>query len=553
MRGAKLFLKAAHRQGVTKAFGIIGGEAQAMRFDEVDGLQFYLTRHETCAGFMADVYGRLTGKPQIAYSTFGPGATNLATGVCSSVLDRSPMLAVSAQIVRSERVYNQTHQCIDTRAMFAPMCKFAHDIDSLEEIPEIVTTALTHARAEVPGPVHLTFPLDLMMAEIDDGQADKLLDKMGSTDPAPPPTPKLADLQWLAGELKKAKRPVAIAGNVVIREGATQDLQHFLEAWQIPVVTTLASKGVIPESHPLHIGPCNKYLDGILHHPVLDEQFGDCDLMLLIGYDFGEDVKPSQWMRNKNCRNLAIGPNPNPMGKVFQPEREILASVKQALPQLAEMAPAGRTTDLSRIVSLKQRKAAAGESPIQSYPTIPVPAIIRSVREAMGPDGILCSDIGLHKQYCGLFSPTEVPNTFMCSNGAGSFGFGLPAGLGAQVAFPDRKVLVLCGDGGFHSMSQDLETAVRYNLPLVVVLLKDNAFGLIKYYQLLDTPNLNSNAVDFTDISFCKLAEAQGWDAHFVTSRSMLEQKIAEGFARRRPTLLELPVRYQYKFDAPVQ
>jgi N2-(2-carboxyethyl)arginine synthase len=553
MRGAKLFLKAAHRQGITKAFGIIGGEAQAMRFNEVPGLDFYLTRHESCASFMADVYARLTGKPQIAYSTFGPGVTNLATGICSAVLDRSPVLAVSAQIVREERVFNQTHQCIDSKAVMGPMCKFSHEIDSIEEIPEMVTTALKHAKAEVPGPVFLSFPLDLMKGEIDDAKAEKLLDKMDSTEPPPPPVPKLAELEWLAGEIKKAKRPMALAGNVVIREDACIELQAFLEAWQIPVITTLGSKGVIPESNPLHIGPCNKYLDGILHHPQLDELFKDCDLMLLIGYDFGEDVKPSQWKRNSFVRTLHLGPNPNPMGKVFEPEKMIIGSVKQALPKLTEMAPkTGRSTDLEMIVRLKDRKMKSGESPIQSYPTIPVPAIIRSVRSVLGPDGILCSDIGLHKQYCGLFSHTEVPNTFMCSNGAGSFGFGLPAGLGAKVAFPERRVAVLCGDGGFHSMSQDLETAVRYNLPIVVVLLKDNAFGLIKYYQLLDTDNINPNAVDFTDINFCKLAEAQGWDSHFITSRSMLEDKMAEGWARNRPTLLELPVRYQYKFDAPV-
>lgn len=552
MRGAKLFLEAAHRHGVTKAFGIIGGEAHAMRFDEVPGLDFYLTRHEFAAGIMADVCSRLDGKPYMCYSTFGPGVTNLATGVCSAALDRSPMLAVSAQVVRSERVFNQTHQCIDNVAVIGPMCKYARELDSVEEIPEVMTAALRAARAEVPGPAFISFPLDLMLAEIDDRQARKLLDNMGSTEPPPLPSPKKADLDWLVGEIQKAQRPIALGGNILIREGACPELLAFLERYQIPLITTLASKGLIPEGHPLHIGTCNKYLDGILHYPVLDSVFKKCDLMLLIGYDFGEDVKPSQWKRNDFIRSISIGPIKNPMGEVFRPEREIIGSLKEALPILTEMAPQGRSlSDLASIVSLKQRKAAAGEQPIQSYPTIPVPAIIRTVRNQLGPDGILCSDIGLHKQYAGLFSATDHPNTFLCSNGAGTFGFGFPAAMGAKVVMPDRRVAVVCGDGGFHSTSQDLETAVRYNLPMVIVLLKDNSFGLIKYYQLTDKDNVYANSVDFGDVNFVKLARANGWDAHFVTSRPMLEQRMTEAFARNRPTLLELPIRYQYKFDPP--
>jgi acetolactate synthase-1/2/3 large subunit/N2-(2-carboxyethyl)arginine synthase len=552
MRGAKLFLEAVHRHGVRRVFGIVGGEAQAIRFDEVPGLDFFLTRHEFAAGIMADVCSRLDGMPNMCYSTFGPGVTNLATGVCSAALDRSPMLAVSAQIPRAERVFNQTHQCIDNVAVMGSMCKYARELDSVEEIPEVVTTALRAARAEVPGPVYISFPVDLMLEEIPDGRAFQLLDAMGSTEPGPLPAPDPADITWLSEQILRARRPVALGGNVLFRERAWPELLSFLERYQIPLVTTLASKGLIPDDHPLHIGPCNKYLDGILHHPALDDVFKTADLMLLIGYDFGEDVKPSQWKRSDSIRTLAIGPNPNPMGDVFRPEREIIGSLKQALPMLSELAPKGRKlVEGERLSALRKRRSAAGETAIQSYPTIPVPAIVRTVRSQLGPEGILCSDIGLHKQYAGLFSATDRPNTFLCSNGCGTFGFGLPAAMGAKLARHDRRVAVICGDGGFHSTSHDLETAVRYHLPMVVVLLKDNSFGLIKYYQLTDKESVSTNSVDFGDVSFVKLAEANGWDAHFVTSRPMLEQRMAEAFERNRPTLLELPVRYQYKFDPP--
>lgn len=353
-------------------------------------------------------------------------------------------------------------------------------------------------------------------------------------------------------ELRKARRPIALGGNLVIREQAWQELRAFLERYQIPLVTTLASKGLLPEDHPLHVGTCNKYLDGILHYPFLDELFGACDLMLLVGYDFGEDVKPSQWERNDFIRSIAVGPVRNPMGDVFRPDREIIGGLKQTLAMLTEMGPAGgRAADLSSITALKHRKGAAGEQPDRAPPTISVPSIVRTVRAQLGPDGILCSDIGLHKQYAGLFSPTDQPNTFLCSNGAGTFGFGLPAAMGAKLVRPERRVAVVCGDGGFHSTSQDLETAVRYSLPMVIVLLKDNSFGLIKYYQLTDQDTVHANTVDFGDVDFVKLARANGWASHFVTSLPMLERRMAEAFARNRPTLLEVPVTYKYKFDAP--
>lgn len=549
MRGAKLFLEAAFRHGVRKVFGIVGGEAQAIRFDEVEGIDFYLTRHEFAAGIMADVYARLTGTPQICYSTFGPGMTNLATGVCSSVLDRSPMLAVSAQVPRPEIRYNQTHQCVDNAAIMGPMCKFARELEHVEQIPETVTAAMKAARAEVPGPSFISFPLDVMKAELPDAHAHRLLDAMDGSEPPPLPEPKLDELQWLAGEIARARRPMAIGGNLVIREGVCPQLKQFLERYQIPLVTTLASKGILPEDHPLHVGPCNKYLDGILHHPVLDELFLDCDLMLLIGYDFGEDLKPGQWKRSPSIRTLSVGPIQNPMGDVFQPDREIIGRLSVALPALTEMGPSEVSRDLSVLETLRERKDQACVATADT--SMPVTAIVRAVRRALGRDGILCSDIGLHKQYAGLFTETYESNTFMCSNGCGTFGFGFPAAMGAKVAMPERRVAVICGDGGFHSTSQDLETAMRYGLPIVIVLLKDDAFGLIKYYQLLDRDPVYPGSVEFGGVDFVKLAEANGWTGHRIHSMQALDKHLADAFDRNQPVLLEVPIQYKYKFAAP--
>lgn len=550
MKGARLFLEAAHRHGVRKAFGIVGGEANAIRFDEVPDLKFYLTRHEFVAGVAADVYARLTGQMQIAYSTFGPGLTNLSTGIASAMLDRSPMLAVSAQVDRADIVYNITHQCLENAAIMRPFTKFSHELTSVAEIPEIVARASKAAKSELPGPSYVSFPRDLMAADIDDQEAARLLDAMESSEAPPAPEPVRSELEWIAERIKGAKKPIALAGNVVIREGAVAELRQFLEAWGIPLITTLASKGMLREDHPLHIGAVNKYLDGILHDRILDSVFGDCDLMLLLGFDYGEDVKPPMWTRNPAQQTVMYGPHPNLIEKVFKPARVAVGGMKKGLATLTSLAPKGRAVSAPPdfIQSLRDKKVRSGANPIQEYPTVPPQTIVRLVRDAIGPDGIYCTDIGLHKQYNGLFSETFSPNTFICSNGCGTFGFGLPAGMAAKLAHPDKRVAVVCGDGGFHSTSQDLETLVRYNLPIVIVMMKDNSFGLIKYYQLTGAENIHSNAVDFGDVDFVKLAEANGCRGAFVTSRQMLQDRLEEAFTHKKPTLIEVPVRYQYRF-----
>jgi len=548
MRGARLFLEAAKRHGVKHVFGIVGGEASAILFNEVPGITFCLTRHEFAAGIMADVYARLTGLPQICYSTFGPGMTNLTTGVASAMLDRSPMIAVSAQVDTPEIVYNHTHQCLDNAGVMRPITKFAHEIRSVEEITWAMSEAAKLARVELPGPTFLSFPRDIMLKEIADADGDRLLAAMPSSTPEALAAPPKADIDWLAAQIKAAKHPIALGGNLLIREDACAELREFAERFGVPVCTGLASKGILPESHPFHIGPVNKYLDGILHQPVLDRVFGDCDLMLLLGFDFAEDVKPPMWLRNPSVRTLTLGPMPNAIEKVFQPEREVIGSLRAGLKMLVDRAPKTARPPPDYIREVRDLKARSGESPIQQYPTPPPQGIVKSVRSALGVNGIMCTDIGLHKQYAGLFSATDIPNTFMCSNGCGTFGFGLPAGLGAKIAFPDRRVAVVCGDGGFHSTSHDLETAVRFRLPIVVIVCKDNSFGLIKHYQLSGQQTIFHDAVDFGDVNFVQLAQANGWVGHFVTSRDMLEERLEEAFTARKPTLLEVPVRYQYRF-----
>lgn len=328
----------------------------------------------------------------------------------------------------------------------------------------------------------------------------------------------------------------------MIREDACALLQACVESLNIPVVSTLASKGVVPESHPLFISPGNKYIDKVYREKLVAKIFENCDLLLLIGYDYGEDLKPSLW--EKNIPTVVINSYYNDMGAVFQPTLLIEGDLKSSLNYImAQAVERKQLPDSIRYVKqiLDQRSVQSTDPNLTK-----IASVVAGVRQALGASGILCSDIGLHKQYAGLLSQTYEPNTFLCSNVCGTFGFGLPAAMGAQLAAPEKRVALICGDGGFHSTSQDLETLVRHKLPIVIVMLKDDAFGLIKYYQLLNRDNIYKPSVEFGSVDFVKLAEANGMKACHIDEVSCLVDIMENAFAKEEPLLIEIPIQYNY-------
>lgn len=547
MKASQLFLKVAAKLGIRKVFGIVGGEAQAIQFDEENSLDFFLTRHEFAAGIMADTYGRISGEPQMCYSTFGPGLTNLSTGICSAILDRSPMLAVSAQIPRKEIRFNQTHQCIDNVAFMSSITKYAAQIEDIREIPQILKTALEIAINDIPGPVYISFPVDVMEQQMDDAEAMVILDGISPLKRKSLEEPNYKKLDFIVEELKQASRPLVVAGNQVIREGCTGELLEFINAYNLPVLSTLASKGVIDEDHPLFITPCNKYIDKLYHEELVARIFDNCDLLLLIGYDFGEDLKSSLWKKGTTC--IVINSYYDDMGPVFQPDLLLTGDMKKTFSYLMQKAfpPKQDNYALMEVKRIFDKRMPEMDEEFTN-----IPLIMKAIRNALGENGILCSDIGLHKQYAGLMTKTHQPNTFICSNVCGTFGFGLPAGLGAKLAMPEENVCVVCGDGGFHSTSQDLETAVRYNIPIVIVVLKDNAFGLIKYYQFLERDDIHKRVVEFGNVDFVKLAEANGMESMALEDIDQLEVIMKDGFKKNRPLLIEIPIVYDYRFKTAI-
>ncbi|WP_394821535.1 thiamine pyrophosphate-binding protein [Pendulispora albinea] len=549
MRGSDLLLQSLLKYGVNRVFGILGREAEVLNFHHPE-LDFFLTRHEFTAGVAADAFARVSGRAQACFSTFGPGATNLATGVASACLDRSPMLAMSAQIETDDALHNHVHQCLDQVEIMRSMCKYASELRDPRQIPAEVRKALEAAYSELMGPSYLSLPVNVLGAEIPDAEGQALLGQAGAIHPKKAPQSDAADLKAVHELLVKAERPVVIVGNSLHREDAVAEARAFVAKYQIPAVSSLASKGIISDDDPCSLGAINRYLNGILKMPVIDEVFGKADVVVLLGFDICEDVKPAMWLTGRKKTIVRIGSTPNEASRLVKTDLDIVGSVKQALQTLNrpenEVSRSNWAADIAR--TIREAKRATGGNGHQHYPTVPPPAIVREVRRALNGDGILCSDIGLHKQYAGLISETTESNTFLCSNGLGSFGSGMALAIGAKLARPEKKVAAIVGDGGFHSNSQDLEFLARYDLPIVIVMMKDSAYGLIKHYQVRGGQEHDKNLVDFLSVDFVKLAEANGCRGVSVQSSKNLRREIERAFELSEPTLIEVPVQYEHQF-----
>lgn len=304
-----------------------------MSFDKAFGIRFYLTRHEFAAGIMADVAGRLTGMPHMCWATFGPGLTNMATGVCSAMLDRSPMLPCSAQIPRPQIRFNLTHQCIDNVGLMASITNSSLQLEKEEELASHVQTALQRTLDGLPGPAYLSIPLDLLKTDVPDREALDILQAVQPLIRRKRIKPARADIIRAAQCITNATHPMIVIDNqVVIRDNAQASVCRLAQQINAPIICSLAAKGAIPNDYPQFLTAANKYLDSVYRTSVLHSLFEGVDLMILIGYDFGEDLKPVLWGNDKPT--LVINSVDVPMGDIFQPYILCLGNITRSLDQL---------------------------------------------------------------------------------------------------------------------------------------------------------------------------------------------------------------------------
>ena len=526
MKAAELFVRALENEGVDTVFGIPGEE----NIDVMDVLleseiKFITTRHEQGAAFMADVYGRLTGKAGVCFSTLGPGATNLVTGVADANMDRAPVVAVAGQ-AGTDRMHKESHQHLDLVNLFRPITKYSSQIRVPEIVPEIVRKAFKQAEAEKPGASFIDFPENIARAEVDGKAPLKVQSPM-------PPVPPSEKIKQAAAIISAAQSPLIMAGNGVIRAGAADELSVFAQKLNIPVATTFMAKGAIPFSSPLCLGAV-----GLQAHDYVACGFDRADVIICVGYDMVE-YHPYLWHEGDR-KIVHVDSTPAEVDEHYIVAAGVIGNICDGLRGIAAEA---RPKQKSYAASLRQLivDELSEHSDNDAFPVKPQ-KIIQDLRRVLGDEDIVVSDVGAHKLWVARMYQAESPNTCIISNGFASMGIGVPGALAAKLAFPDRTVVTVTGDAGFLMNSQEIETALRIGTPFVILIWNDGEYGLINWHQQrrFGRPSY----VDFTNPDFVQYAESFGAKGYRVKSAGELVPILRQAVADRTVAVIDCPVDY---------
>jgi len=528
MTGAELLVAALENEGVTRIFGVPGEEnldvVEALRRSSI---KLILTRHEQAAAFMAATHGRLTGKPGVCLATLGPGALNFTTGAAYALLGAMPMVMITGQ--KGILTHRQARfQVVDTVSTMTPLTKMTRQIVSPATIPSIVRDAFRVAQQERPGPVHLELPEDIAAAEIP-GMA-----------PIPPhpidsPVAHHAALDRAADLISKAQRPLIMLGAAASRPLLATALTDFVRRLQIPFFNTQMGKGAVAGGSGLYMGTAALSERDYVHDAV-----DQADLIIAIGHDTVE--KPPFIMGPKGPTVLHVGYLPATVEEVFFPNAELVGDVGPSLTLLADRLE-GRLPQAGALLGLREHilKHIEDRATESRFPLTPQ-RIVHDVREVMPDDGIVCLDNGMYKIWFARNYRTLVANTLLLDNALATMGAGLPSAIMAACLHPDRRVMAVCGDGGFMMNSQELETAVRLRLNLVVLILQDNAYGMIRWKQGVD--GFPDFGMTFGNPDFVAYAQAYGAKGSRVDNADGLAPALEAAFAGGGVHLVVVPVDY---------
>jgi acetolactate synthase-1/2/3 large subunit len=502
------------------------------------------TRHEQGAAFMADVYGRLTGRAAVAMATLGPGATNLLTGIADAYLDRAPMVAITGQ-AGSDKLHKEAHQVVDIVRMFQPVTKWSTRVEQVDAIPEIVRKAFRVATLEKPGPTHIELPENLAARAPESGDA---------TRPIPPgrtyfPEPTDEAIEHAARLIAESQRPIILAGNGVLRRRASDALREMAKGLHIPVAATFMGKGAIDDRSHLSLMAV-----GLQARDHVLTGFDRADLVVCVGYDLVE-YAPSHWNPDGSKHIVHIDTQPAEIDGAYRPEVELVGAIDLTLQRLlAALLPrgiGGRNADQRHaskeiLVNADLRTSLledllANEHD-QGFPIKPQRAIFE-MRSALGPRDIVVSDVGAHKVWVARLYQAWEPNTVIISNGFAAMGISLPGAIAAKLVHPDRKVIALCGDGGFLMNSQELETAKRIGANVVVVVWRDDGYGLIDWKQRNEFGR--PFGVEFGNPDFVAYAQSFGIAGFRPTSADDLYPTLMKALEVDGPALVEVPIDYR--------
>lgn len=531
MKASELLIRCLENEGVRYVFGVPGEENLDVMDALVDSsIPFVVTRHEQGAAFMADVQGRLTGKAGVCLSTLGPGATNLLTGVADAYLDRAPLVALTAQ-VSLDRMHKESHQSIDVRSMFRSVTKWNAEIFRPHIIPEAVRKAFKVAEAEKPGATHLELPEDVAAQELTDaGLLEPLLVQHPVLpEPVPSQVARAVDL------IGKSARPVLLAGNGIVRGSAAEAVRRFARQLRIPVIHTFMAKGVVPDSDPLSL-----YTIGLQMQDYAARVLADSDLVMAVGYDPVE-YAPCFWNPDRNKSIVHVDVAPAEVDAHYVVGVGVVGNIALSVELIGQSLhpfPAEWARHCRHIIQegFEQEHAAS-----RSWPMRPQ-HIVGELRAALKPDALVICDVGAHKLWMARMFPCEQPNTCIISNGFASMGIGLPGAVAAQLLYPGRQVVTVTGDAGFLMNSQELETAVRLSLPIVILIWRDDGYGVIRWKQQVRFHR--TSGVEFKNPDFVAYANSFGATGFRVEGPSELGAVMKEALACGRPAVIDCPVDY---------
>ena len=527
MKAAELFVKCLEAEGVKYIFGVPGEEnldfLEAVR---TSSIKFVVTRHEQAAVFMAATMGRLTGKAGVALSTLGPGATNLVTGVAYAQLGAMPLLVITGQkpIRKSKQ---GKFQIIDVVGMMQPITKFTSSINSADQVPALVREAFKIAESERPGAVHLELPEDIAAEQT-------------SLAPIEPETIKLPvaeakAIEQAAEMITQAKHPIVLIAAGSNRKLVRQSLKAFLDKTKIPFVTTQMGKGVENELSELYLGTTalsdNDYVHCALNY---------ADVIISVGHDTVE--KPPVIMTRQRHQVIHVNFSASIKDDVYVPSLELVGDIASSLSSLTEQIKPGNW-DFSYFTRLRahMQKQLQEKIDSNSFPIKPQ-RIVSDLRAALPPDGILSLDNGMYKLWIARNYPAYEQNSVLLDNALATMGAGLPAGIAAKMLVPDKKVLVVAGDGGVMMNISELETAKRLNLDLVVLILSDSGYGMIKWKQ--EDMGFANFGLEFANPDFVKLAESFGAIGHRIAAADELKPVLEKALNSKGIHVIDCPIDY---------
>ncbi|AOR30562.1 acetolactate synthase large subunit [Streptomyces fodineus] len=528
---AHLLVRCLRAEGVEYVFGIPGEEN--IRFVDAlsgSGIRYVLVRHEQAASFMAEIYGRLTGRAGVCSATLGPGAINLLLGTADAMTNSAPMVALAAQ-GSLRRTHKESHQVIDLVSMFAPVTQWAARVECPDAVPEMTRKAFKIAQSERPGAVFLAVPEDIEAERPAEHVAPLQIDTVHAD------APSLTQIARAVEVLTTARRPVVLAGHGAARARASEALVRFAERLNIPVATTFHGKGVFPDDHPNALGAV-----GFMHHDYSNFGFDTADVVICVGYEI-QEFDPTKINPNGDKRIVHVHRFPSEVDAHYPVAVGIEGDLSQALDALASALPEGFTYDSEssvKIRALLDDELAYGRDN-DAFPLVPQ-RVVSDVRTALDRHDIVLADTGAGKMWMSRLYPTYEPDTCLVSNGLSTMGFALPGALAAKLARPDRRVLAMMGDGSFLMNSQELETAVREHIPLIVLVLVDEEYGLITWKMELELGRHSHTR--FTNPDLVAYAESFGAHGYQVESADQLLPALRRALDDEGVSVIACPVDY---------